>query len=73
MASIWTPSGDRYVFIGDSPNDEPMFGYFPHAVGVANVADFADRMRHPPAICDRARAAAPGFVELAKRLLAARG
>ena len=39
---------ERYVFIGDSPNDEPMFAYFPHAVGVANVADFTDRMRHAP-------------------------
>ena len=25
------------VFVGDSPNDAPMFGYFPHSVGVANV------------------------------------
>jgi len=36
------------VFAGDSPNDEPMFAYFPHAVGVANVRDFVDRMKHPP-------------------------
>src|ERR1043165_1587078 len=26
---------DRYVFSGDSPNDSPMFGFFPNAVGVA--------------------------------------
>ena len=31
---------DRFVFFGDSPNDEPMFGFFPHSVGVANVAGF---------------------------------
>jgi len=37
------------VFAGDSPNDEPMFAFFPHAVGVANVRDFVDRMKHPPA------------------------
>ncbi len=37
-----------YVFAGDSPNDAPMFGYFPNAVGVANVADFADRLEHRP-------------------------
>jgi HAD superfamily hydrolase (TIGR01484 family) len=62
---------ERYVFIGDSPNDEPMFAYFPNAVGVANVADFTDRMQHGPAYVTPARCGA-GFVELAKRLLSAR-
>lgn len=63
---------ERYVFIGDSPNDEPMFAYFPHAVGVANVAEFTGRMRHAPAYVTDARCGA-GFVELAGRLLATRG
>ncbi|MBL0712116.1 MAG: HAD-IIB family hydrolase [Desulfosarcina sp.] len=40
---------DEIVFAGDSPNDEPMFAYFPHAVGVANVRKYAERMQHPPA------------------------
>lgn len=62
---------EQYMFIGDSPNDEPMFAYFPHAVGVANVADFTDRMRHAPAYVTEARCGA-GFVELAQRLLSAR-
>lgn len=62
---------DRYVFIGDSPNDEPMFAYFPHAVGVANVADFMDRMRHVPPYATNARCGS-GFVELANKLLKAR-
>ena len=31
---------ERCVFVGDSPNDAPMFAYLPHAVGVANVARF---------------------------------
>jgi HAD superfamily hydrolase (TIGR01484 family) len=57
------------VFIGDSPNDAPMFGFFPHAVGVANVADFAARMAVPPAYVTRARSGA-GFVEFAAALLA---
>ena len=41
---------ERYVFVGDSPNDAPMFGFFPNAVGVANVRDFADDpgRRRPP-------------------------
>src|SRR5690606_27522812 len=29
----------HYAFIGDSPNDEPMFGFFDCSVGVANVRD----------------------------------
>ena len=39
-----------YVFSGDSPNDAPMFGYFPNAVGVANVKDFAEPARAPAAL-----------------------
>ena len=48
-----------------------MFAYFPNAVGVANVADFTERMRHAPAYVTGERCGA-GFVELARRLLAAR-
>ena len=62
---------DRYVFSGDSPNDAPMFGFFPNAVGVANVRDFAADMDHLPRWITTARSGA-GFVELAKALIAAR-
>jgi HAD superfamily hydrolase (TIGR01484 family) len=61
----------RYVFAGDSPNDSPMFRYFPNAVGVANVRDFADRMPHLPRWITARRSGA-GFAELAQALLAAR-
>jgi HAD superfamily hydrolase (TIGR01484 family) len=60
-----------YVFAGDSPNDAPMFGFFPNAVGVANVAEFADRLAHKPAWITKARSGA-GFVELARALIDAR-
>ena len=60
-----------YVFAGDSPNDAPLFGYFPNAVGVANVLDFQGRIRAWPRYVTRARAGA-GFAELAEALLAAR-
>jgi HAD superfamily hydrolase (TIGR01484 family) len=63
---------ERYVFCGDSPNDAPMFGYFPNAVGVANVRDFADRMAHLPRWITAGRSGA-GFAEMAQALLAARG
>jgi len=39
----------RIIFTGDSPNDSPMFSYFPHSVGVANVLDFKERMDCDPA------------------------
>ena len=57
--------------LGDSPNDAPMFGFFPNAVGVANVRDFAADMDHLPRWITTARSGA-GFVELAEALIAAR-
>jgi hydroxymethylpyrimidine pyrophosphatase-like HAD family hydrolase len=61
----------RVVFAGDSPNDAPMFGFFPHACGVANVRDFAGRIAHLPAYVAERRGGA-GFVEIAEALLRAR-
>jgi len=60
---------DRFVFAGDSPNDEPMFDFFPHSVGVANVRQFVDRMSVLPAYVT-AREAGAGFAELADTLAA---
>jgi hypothetical protein len=37
------------IFIGDSPNDAPMFGYFPNSVGVSNILNFKEKMNHYPA------------------------
>ena len=59
----------RIVYVGDSPNDAPMFAHFPNAVGVANVRAFLDRIATPPAWITRGEAGA-GFVELADFLLA---
>ncbi len=59
---------DRYVFAGDSPNDAPMFAFFPNAVGVANVRAFADRIATLPAYITTNEAGA-GFAELAAVLL----
>jgi hydroxymethylpyrimidine pyrophosphatase-like HAD family hydrolase len=60
---------ERFVFIGDSPNDAPMFAYFPHAVGVANVRGFSGRIPTLPAYVTQSEAGA-GFAELAAFLLA---
>jgi hypothetical protein len=60
---------EHFVFAGDSPNDAPMFAFFPNAVGVANVREFADRIATLPAYVTQAEAGA-GFAELADFLLA---
>jgi hypothetical protein len=62
----------RMVFVGDSPNDAPMFAHFPNAVGVANVRVFADRIPTLPAYVTQAEAGA-GFAELAGFLLGESG
>jgi HAD superfamily hydrolase (TIGR01484 family) len=62
---------ERFVFVGDSANDAPMFAFFPNAVGVANVRAFLDRIATPPAYVTTAEAGA-GFVELADFLLSGR-
>jgi HAD superfamily hydrolase (TIGR01484 family) len=63
--------GEHVLFVGDSPNDGPMFAEFEHSVGVANVRDFAGQLPAEPAWVTGARGGA-GFVELAGALLEAR-
>jgi hypothetical protein len=62
---------ERFVFVGDSPNDAPMFEHFPYAVGVANVRNYAGRLSSLPAYVTE-RASGAGFAELVAHLLAAR-
>ena len=62
----------QVVFVGDSPNDAPMFAHFPNAVGVANIARFADTLDHLPRFVT-AGAGADGFAEFARILLGRRG
>ena len=59
---------DAVAFIGDSPNDEPMFAYFPLSVGVANIRRYLPRLNSPPAYVTEG-AAGGGFVEFAEVLL----
>lgn len=64
-------AGERVLFVGDSPNDEPMFSAFPLSAGVANVIALIDRIRCPPAYVTERRSGA-GLVELTNYLLVAR-
>jgi 3-deoxy-D-manno-octulosonate 8-phosphate phosphatase KdsC-like HAD superfamily phosphatase len=58
---------EKYAFIGDSPNDGPMFRYFRYAVGVANVRDFPG-VSDLPAFVTAARCG-EGFREFADFVL----
>jgi len=62
---------DRWVYVGDSTNDQLMFAAFPLSVGVANLMDFAGQLHTWPAyITSGARG--QGFAEVAQAVLAAR-
>jgi HAD superfamily hydrolase (TIGR01484 family) len=52
------------VYVGDSPNDEPMFAFFPLSVGVRNIESFAGDMRSLPQFITRGRGG-NGFLEVA--------
>ncbi len=62
---------NRWLFIGDSPNDADAFAFFPTSIGVANVTAALPRLHHPPAYITTA-SHGPGFAEMAAYLLAAR-
>ena len=59
---------EKFVFVGDSPNDAPLFEFFENSVGVANIARFAGRIAAEPKYLT-SRAAGAGFAELAAHLL----
>jgi HAD superfamily hydrolase (TIGR01484 family) len=55
------------AFSGDSPNDEPMFEYFPHSFAVANIIDFADQIKNRPTYV-ASQKGGQGFTEIAEQL-----
>ncbi len=60
------------MFIGDSPNDETMFGYFKHSVGVANILESRAFEFERPAYVTKRKGGA-GFAEVAQYLLESKG
>jgi HAD superfamily hydrolase (TIGR01484 family) len=62
---------ERWVYVGDSTNDERMFERLPFTVGVANLLRCAGRLRHWPRYL-AAGERGSGFAEVAQALLAAR-
>lgn len=63
---------DAFVFVGDSPNDAPMFAAFNQSCGVANVMDFQGSLPAEPTWVASQKGGA-GFVEIAEKIIAARG
>jgi hypothetical protein len=59
---------ENTVFIGDSPNDVPMFQFFPHSVGVANILEFKEIITHKPAWVTQQQGGY-GFAETVKLIL----
>ena len=60
-----------FLFCGDSPNDEPMFQFFPFSAGVNNILRFAERMQHLPTfVADRE--GGEGFAEIVETVLSLR-
>jgi HAD superfamily hydrolase (TIGR01484 family) len=62
---------EAFIYVGDSLNDEPMFGVVPNSVGVATVRRYVDRMTTPPQWVTR-DGGGSGFVEVADALLGRR-
>jgi len=61
----------RWVYVGDSTNDQTMFERFPLSVGVANLQRFADQLTVWPAYITQGERG-QGFAELVRVVLAAR-
>ena len=60
----------RWVYVGDSTNDQLMFGHFELSVGVANLMRFESQLLTWPAYLTASERGA-GFAEVADALIAA--
>lgn len=59
---------EQVLYIGDAPNDEPMFKFFPLSVGVANISHHWDQLAHHPAHVTEGESG-HGFAEMAEIIL----
>ena len=62
---------ERWVYVGDSTNDQVMFEHLPQSVGVANIRRFESKLKYLPRYITRGERGA-GFAEVARALLADR-
>ena len=59
---------NRWVYVGDSTNDQVMFQHFTHSVGVANIKRFEAQLQYKPRHVTQDERGA-GFAEVARVLL----
>ncbi|MDR1251874.1 MAG: HAD-IIB family hydrolase [Treponema sp.] len=64
----WQGDLTEIMFVGDSPNDEPMFARFPLACAVANIRRYEGLIKSPPAFA-ASRECGDGFAEIVHALL----
>ena len=62
---------DKWVYVGDSTNDQLMFEAFPHSIGVANIRRFEAQLTHLPRYISPSERGA-GFAEVAQAILQAK-
>lgn len=58
----------KCAFVGDSPNDEPMWEYFPNSLSVANINEFLDDLKAKPNFV-ATHAGGKGFAQIAKKII----
>jgi hydroxymethylpyrimidine pyrophosphatase-like HAD family hydrolase len=58
----------KWVFVGDSGNDQAMFQHFTYSVGVANIRRFESQLTHLPRYITPSERGA-GFAEVVALLL----
>jgi HAD superfamily hydrolase (TIGR01484 family) len=63
-----THSNHLCAFIGDSPNDEPMFEFFKNSFAVFNITNFLTSLKHKPEYITESNGA-NGFVEFTQKIL----
>jgi HAD superfamily hydrolase (TIGR01484 family) len=61
-------AADTVLFIGDSPNDCPLFSFFSHSVGVSNILNFKDSLASKPFWITE-KSGGYGFAEMTQILL----
>jgi len=59
---------EHCAYIGDSPNDEPLFQKFKHTFGVANINDFKDQMTYLPQFV-ASKKSGHGFCEIVDQII----
>ena len=64
----WNLREHECMYIGDSPNDSPMFNHFPFSVGVKSVLKYKDIMDHFPSYLTTGDSS-EGFEELTNFIL----